>query len=283
MRHRISAIAIVLLLIASGLTVLASSGWTPQGNSESQPEVYRAHILTAPIISAYGYGEPSDPAGSTMHIWCTYSDAENDTPSYVRLVRSAIPTPVQTTTYAMIANDSSNNYVVGKKYHYDWTYFPFIGLGWIQIQVKSGADAQVIKNIVEYQAPLVTLTRAGVSPMSDQPGDYVFFVNYTNLFNYFPNYVRVNINGTDHEMTKNYSGSTAWAFGVSYHYNATGLTPGNYTYSFHTQPSTGYQGDITSGAYWFIIQEPGTTSISFGMMLLVAVLCAAIVIVWRVK
>ncbi len=66
MPRRAFSLAIVLLMVFSALVVLASSGWTPQGNSESQPEV-KAHILD--VGDAHTWTPTSGNLASTAANW----------------------------------------------------------------------------------------------------------------------------------------------------------------------------------------------------------------------
>jgi hypothetical protein len=183
----------------------------------------------------------------------------------------------------MLANDSEDTtYSDGKAYYYNWYYFQFTGTGFIAFMVKSGADAQVYKFVVEYQEPAPKVKHSGVTPMNNTEGNYTFFTNFTDQFNGIPRYVRVVIDGISHNMGKNNSSQVSWVTGVDYNYT-TNLAVGNHTYSFHCTSLYNKSGEQSTGVFWIIVESPSSPSISFAMMLLVAVLCAAVVIIWRVK
>jgi hypothetical protein len=276
------SVAIVLLVISSALAVLASSGWTPQGNPESQTPL-KARILTIPTITAYGISPANAGIGTIIHTWLTYTDADGDAPTYVRVTRATIFGFEQLQTpYDMTAN-GTGTYATGKQYYYDWLYFPFANTGNIKFEVKSGNNAEVTKTVIEFQEPAPTLTHSGVTPMNNSEGNYTFFTNFTDLFNGVPSYVRVIVDGTTYNMGKNNSTQVTWVTGVDYN-TTLSLSDGNHTYSFHAASFYNKSGDQSSGAYWFIISPAtGGPGVSFAMLLIIAVLIGAIVIIWRFK
>jgi hypothetical protein len=222
---------------------------------------------TAPTITAYGISPANAPAGTWIVCWLTYTDADNDAPTYVRITRIA-PITEQTGTQNMIANDTGDTtYSDGKQYYYNWYYFPFIGTGFIKFKVKSGADAEVTKTVVEFQQPLPTLTFSGVTPVDSIGRDYNFFTNYTNIWNQGPTAMDLllwpNGYGPDvYPMGKNTTGDVLWLYGVEYNVTIF-LSPGYYLYSFQCDPFQTFLPNITSGTYWLYIPLiPDTVTIT---------------------
>lgn len=211
---------------------------------------------TAPTITAYGISPANAGIGTLIRTWLTYTDADNDAPTYVRCTRT-LPTGFAQlqTPNTMVANNSGDTtYTDGKQYYYDWYYFPFVGTGLIKFMVKSGADAEVTKTVVEFQEPAPALTHSGVAPVSDSAGSYTFFTNYSSAFNTPPSYVRINVNGTDYAMAKNDSGDSSYVDGVNYSYSVT-LPVGNHTYSFHARTTYQFAPDQSSGIFWLMVKS----------------------------
>jgi hypothetical protein len=240
---------------------------------------------TAPTITVYGISPADAEIGTRIQTWLTYTDADDDAPTYVRCERSTLPNVagLQIPVNTMLANDSGDTtYTDGKQYYFNWYYFPFAGTGFIAFMVKSGADAQVNEFVVEYQEPAPKVKHSGVTPMNNTAGNYTFFTNFTDQMYGVPGYVRVVIDGVSHNMGKNNSTQTTWITGVDYNYTEY-LGIGNHTYSFHCTSQYNKSGEQSTGVFWLIIGIPtgGGTSISLPMLIIIAVLIGAIVVVWR--
>jgi hypothetical protein len=218
------------------------------------PSISNIASATAPTITAYGVTPANSAAGSKVTFFLTYTDADNDAPTYVRVVKMFTTSPV----YNLVANNSGDTtYTDGKQYYFDWYYFPFVGVSLMQLRVKSGADAEIPKVVPMYQLPPPTLTHQGVSPVSNETGSFSFFVNYTDVFNLAPSYVHLIVDGVNHDMAKNDTADSTYLDGCNYSF-ALNLTAGNHTYSFHTQESSLVTGDTTTGIYWFQIRADST-------------------------
>jgi hypothetical protein len=220
----------------------------------SLPIITRDASATAPTVTAYGATPANAAAATKITFFLTYTDADNDAPTYVRVVKMFTTSPV----YNLVANNSGDTtYTDGKQYYYDWYFFPYTGVQLMQLKVKSGADAEVIKNVAVWQSVSPTLTHQGVSPISNETGSFSFFVNYTSVFNYAPNYIRVNVDGSNHAMAKNNTTDVVYVDGVDYSFTLN-LTAGNHTYSFHTEDTAAVCGEITNGVSWFQIRADTT-------------------------
>lgn len=253
-----TALLFVGLLIVSGLPIFLD---------ETSTNVSAA----APTITNYGAAPTNGEAGCTEEFWLTYTDADNDPPTYVRVFLLGATSPVNN----MIGNGSDDtDYTDGKTYYYHWYYFPYLGTAVImKMTVKSGADPEVSKLVPITVRPRLRLTHLGVAPISDQPGNFTFFANYSSVFNYAPKYMQVRINGTDYDMTKNNSADSTYIDGVNYSYSRN-LTAGNTSFSFHANDITGFS-DITTGEYWVILETPGE-DVSFAAIAFIALIAAII-------
>lgn len=262
------SLVIVLLMVVSAFAMVISVA----------PKV----SATAPTITAYGISPVNAEIATWVQCWLTYTDADNDAPTYVRCERSTLPITagLQIPVNTMVANDSGDTtYSDGKQYYFNWYYFPFAGTGFIAFMVKSGADAQVNKFVVEYQEPAPKVKHSGVTPMENTERNYTFFTNFTDQMNGIPGYVRVVIDGISHNMGKNNSTQATYLTGVDYNYT-TNLTVGNHTYSFHCTSQYNKSGEQSTGVFWLIIPDPTSGTISFALMMLIAVLIAALVMVF---
>lgn len=241
MREKLVSISFVFLVIVSAIAIFV-------------PKTVSA---TAPTITVYGISPANAPVGTYIKCWLTYTDADNDAPTYVRCERSYLPNinGLQPPVNTMVANNTGDTtYTDGKQYYFNWYYFPFVGVGFVFFMVKSGADTQVNKFVPEYQEPTPVLKNSGMTPKNNTPGNYTFFTNYSDVFNGIPNYVQIVIDGTTHSMNKNNSSQTTWITGVDYSY-IENLDVGNHTYSFQALSTYGISGKQINGNYWIMIQN----------------------------
>jgi hypothetical protein len=183
-----------------------------------------------PVLSNYGALPQSADAGASYLFWCTYSDADNDSPTTMQISRQYLTSPV----YNMIANNTGDtNYVDGKQYYYVWYYLPFIGSNQMRFLYASNGSTVAFKPFFVTQMIPPVVTWIGMSPPPYLPGNYSFYATYQSVWFYQPLYMDIWVDGVVHNMTKNNSGDTDPTDGIAYFFNTT-LTTGLHNYSFHT-------------------------------------------------
>jgi hypothetical protein len=209
-----------------------------------------------PVLSNYGVLPVYGDVNPGFLFWVTYADADNDTPTYVRIVRYVGPAAYDYKD--MVANDSSTNYTTGKQYSYQWWFMPFVGTTMFRFTTVSNASTVVFKTITATQTIPATLSKHGIAPEPDLVGNYSFYITYQSRWNYPPTYVRLWLDGTLHSMIKNNSSDTDYWTGVAYHYS-TNLTTGLHNYSFHATESLGFCPDRTSDNFTARISSDNMT------------------------
>jgi hypothetical protein len=265
-RNKVLSHAILILLIVSAI---------PTGFQLASRNASAAN----PVLSNYGVVPLYGDSGASFLFWCTYTDADNDTPTYVRIVRYAS----YTTDYKdMIANDTGDTtYTDGKQYYYTWSYFPFIGTITMRFLTVSNSSPIVSKVQMTTQTVQAMMINNGVTPSDYTPGNHTFFTTYQSTWGYAPTYVKINLDGTLFDMIKNDSG-TNWPSGEEYYYTSN-LSAGMHYYSFHATESLGFCPDRTSGVFWIVIEDAASPEahISFGIIALIALIGACMIMVWR--
>ncbi len=122
------------------------------------------------------------------------------------------------------------------------------GIMKIRIQRSSGTGiySLSVNNAVN---PPPTLAQGSVSPSSGETTTtFTFSVNYTDGSNLAPAYVRVFIDGTSHEMTKQNPGDSTYTDGCIYAYS-TMLTSGTHSYYFEASNGLGASRLPSTGTY----------------------------------
>jgi hypothetical protein len=182
--------------------------------------VWVTRYHTDPTITAYGAIGVAINYGDTSTFWMTYSDYDNEAPSYVYVHWASTDT-------AMAANDSDTTYYDGKLYGLIKSDFP-AGNTTYYFKVKDANSGDVTTSPLSLSVNTKpTLTSDGVTPATGNPGDYTFFVTYTDADTNSPKYVRANIGGMDYDMTYNGTGG-------GYHYTKT-MSGGTTAYFFKTE------------------------------------------------
>ena len=182
--------------------------------------VWVTRYHTAPTITLYGAGPTEINLGTSVTFWCTYSDYDNEAPTYVYA-------HIGSTDYSMSANDSDTVYYDGKLYGLAKADIPAGNITYY-FKVKDANSIDVTTSPVALSVNTKpTLTLDGVTPTGGNPGTYTFFVTYTDADSNSPSYVKATIGGVDYTMTYNGSGG-------GYHYDKA-MTGGTTAYSFKTE------------------------------------------------
>lgn len=236
-----------------------------------------------PTITNSGCSPTWTPAGVPILFWCTYTDADNDSPTYVRV---GLITLTSGTLFLknMVANNTDDtNYVDGKQYNYLWYYFATLGAVTYTVRVASNGSSEITDNIYLTTLERCVITKQGVTPISHNETDYTFFCNYTSVWGYNPQYMNLTLNGIEYIMNKNNSLDINYINGVNYSFEIN-LTSGIYVYSFHTKengvPVT--FPEIINGQYWFEVRKEtdwnliGIVGVTIGMIITIGLLA-----VWK--
>ncbi|SES78832.1 S-layer family duplication domain-containing protein [Methanococcoides vulcani] len=162
----------------------------------------------------------------------TYSDAENETPTYVRVV-------IEGTPYDMDPLDPlNNNYVGGVEYFYNDTFpednynYNFVTRNANSSEISSGSFS-FSSSASDHEPTLTDIEVNGIPDVSI--GSTFFFnVTYTDQENQEPDYIYVNIDGINETMLKVDDSDNTYTNGVDYSYNTTFSEAKEYTYQFFT-------------------------------------------------
>jgi hypothetical protein len=175
---------------------------------------------TNPTVTLYGATPTEINAGTNVAFWCTYTDYDNEAPSYVYA-------HIGSTDYSMTENGSDTVYYDGKLYGLTKSDIPAGNITYY-FKVKDANSIDVTTSPVAISVNTKpTLTLDGVTPSGGNPGTYTFFVTYTDTDSNSPQYVKATIGGVDYTMTYNGSGG-------GYHYDKA-MTGGTTAYSFKTE------------------------------------------------
>ncbi len=203
--------------------------YTSDGYVTASTSTYTGPTVTnnAPTLTS-GYVSPASGSTSTYFTYTvTYTDADNNAPSYVRVYVDG--------SYSTMSKQNSGDvtYTDGCVYVYSRTiasgshnYYFYASDGYATFQTSTYSGPTVQAN----RAP--TLASESVSPSTGGASTYfTFSVTYSDADNNAPSYVRVYIDSTYHDMTKQNSGDNTYTDGVVYEYRAT-ATVGSHSYSF---------------------------------------------------
>lgn len=211
-----------------------SSGNVPMDN-----DYHSYKILTNAALS-----EMTGNVSTNFNFTITYTDLGNNPPSFVKVLIDGVSNSMQ------IVNSSDYNYTDGVDFIYSTSLTE--GLHEYHFEASNGSDSERIPRIWENSGPTVlnsppSLSNGGVSPLigNESTTFFTFSVNYFDIDNDEPNFVRVFINSTSFNMTKQGSDDD-YTDGCTYIYS-TNLTAGNYTYYFTAH----------DGIYPVIDPEPG--------------------------
>jgi len=183
--------------------------------------VWVTRYHTAPTITLYGATPTEVNLGMSITFWCTYSDYDNEDPTYVYAHIGA-------SDYSMTGNNSGDTlYYDGKLYGLVKSDIPAGNITYY-FKVKDANSIDVTTSPVALSVNTKpTLTLDGVTPSGGNPGTYTFFVTYTDADSNSPQYVKATIGGSDYTMTYNGSGG-------GYHYDKA-MSGGTTAYSFKTE------------------------------------------------
>jgi hypothetical protein len=272
--RKVLSLGLIFVLIFSGLVIFGSH------NVSAANPTLTAYRCTP---TTFDMGQQPD---FYMYVWCTYTDADNDSPTTLNVNRYITPTYL--IVKAMTANDSGDtNYADGKLYYCTLAYYewPFLGAQQLRITYASNGSATYNKLVAFVtQIPIgVFFQNYGLSPANQTtPDNYTFFTEYRSSWGYVPEYVKLCLDDVLYTMTKNDSGDSYPNDGINYTLSLN-LTAGFHKYSFNTSlaafPSDRYIGD-----FYILISEEKAFRVSFGVIAMIALLGASMVmVVWGFK
>jgi len=196
-------------------------------------------IHSDPTITLYRTSIVEINIGENAVFWLTYTDIDNEIPSYVY-------THISSTDYSMTGNNSGDTtYYDGKLYALtksdlnagNTTYY---------FKIKDANSGDITTSPVALSVNTKpTLTLDGVTPSTGIPQSFTFFVTYSDIEANNPKYVKVTIDGTDYIM--DYNGS-----GGGYHYHKS-MIVGDFEYSFKTED---YRSEIVQTTHKHLIVYP---------------------------
>lgn len=211
-----------------------SSGNVPMDN-----DYHSFKILTNAAVSAM-----SGNITTNFNFTITYTDYGDISPSFVRVVIDGVLNSMQ------IKNTSDYDYTDGVDFIYSITLS--YGSHEFHFEASNGSDSERIPRIWENLGPTVSntpplLSNGNVTPLvgNESTTYFTFTVNYLDIDNDQPTYIRVYINSTPFNMIKQ-GIDNDYTDGCTYTYT-TNLTVGNYTYYFTAH----------DGTYLVINPEPG--------------------------
>ncbi|MBN2153894.1 MAG: hypothetical protein JW839_20725, partial [Candidatus Lokiarchaeota archaeon] len=208
--------------------------FTSDGSASFSTPTYSGPTVanTAPSLTA-GSVTPTSGNLSTVFTYAvTYSDPDNNAPSYVRVV-------IDSYSYTMSKqNQTDTTYADGCTYVYNRTLAA--GSHNYRFQASDGYSS---RSTTTTSGPLVTsvpptLTSGSVAPAAGScTTPFVFTVNYTDADNTVPSYMRVHIDGSIYAMSKQNATDSDYTDGCIYTYSKI-LSVGSHSFYFST--SDGY-------------------------------------------
>ncbi|KGK99250.1 S-layer protein [Methanococcoides methylutens] len=191
--------------------------WTVDPTSNANP------VLSDEDLLPSDSGTPS----TEFSFRITYSDAEDEAPTYVRVV-------IEGTPHDMDPLDSSTDYVGGVVYYYNDT-FPEDNYDY-SFATRNPNSSEITYGSFSFSTLSTdhepTLEDESVSGVPDESEGSTFFFNvtYVDSDNDPADYVKVYIEGTDHDMTKMDDNDPE--DGILYSYNTSSLDLGDHEYYF---------------------------------------------------
>ncbi len=186
-----------------------------------------------PVLSSGSVSPTSGTTDTTFTYEVTYTDADGDAPSYVRVYIDGVG-------YPMIK--VSGTYSGGAVYRYTTT----LGAGphTYYFAASDGTDSARLPSSGSYSGPTVgtantppTLSYGGVSPSSGAIGTtFTYEVTYTDADGDAPSYVNVYIDGVPYSMSR---ASGTYTEGALYRYATSSLGAGSHTYYFEASDNRG--------------------------------------------
>ncbi len=202
----------------------------------SGPIVYSNN--NAPTLTGFSLS-PSSGYTETMFTYTiTYTDVDNNPPTYMYVYINGSGFSMSKQTPGDIT------YSDGCVYTYSTTLTPI----WYTYSF-SCSDGSDFASTSTYAGPTVanampTLTSGAITPSSgNQTTTFMYSVTYADADNNAPSYVRVYIDGTYYNMSKQNSGDTTYTDGCVYTYSRM-LSPNSHEYYY--QASDGYETATTS-------------------------------------
>jgi len=182
----------------------------------------------APTLTSASLSPTSGGITTTFVYIITYTDADNDAPSYVRVY-------IDGSFYTMSKQNSGDNtYTDGCVYIYSRT----LSSGTHNYYFSTN-DGFATTTTSTYGGPTVTnnapvLSSGSVTPSSGTTNTaFTYAVTYTDADNNAPSYVRVYIDGSFYTMSKQYSGDNTYTDGCVY-ISTQYLPLGTHNYYFST-------------------------------------------------
>jgi len=180
----------------------------------------------SPQLKFPGVNPPTGNQFTTFNFTVQYSDADNNTPAYVRVT-------INGTAYSMVkANPGNNNYLVGCLFKY-MTTLP-IGLSIYSYSCSDGkflnSTSVLSVTVTEQNNFPPNILNAKVTPtIGTNTTSFNFTATYQDADNNQPRAMNITINGTTYNMVKVIPSATNAIAGIQYTYVTT-LTWGYYIF-----------------------------------------------------
>ncbi len=199
-----------------------------------------------PILTNAGLSPLTGNITSDFNFTITYTDLGNIAPTFIRVVIDGASNPMS------IRNSSDFDFTDGVEFIYSTSLS--YGSHEYHFEASNGSDVERVLRIGESSGPTIlnappSLSNGTVSPSAGNESTtwFTFTVEYLDIDNDQPTYVRVYINSTPYDMGQLVL-DTNYTDGCVYNYT-TNLTAGNYTYYFTTYDGTYPAIDPDPGVY----------------------------------
>ncbi len=193
-----------------------------------------------PTLTSSSVSPSSGNTYTAFDYTVTYTDADNNAPSYVRVYIDGVYFSMSK------VNSADVTYTDGCVYTYKTLLQPVA-----HTMYFSTSDGYVTNSTSSINSPVVTnntptLTANSVTPTTGNSyTTFVFRITYTDADGTAPVYIYVVFNGNQYSMTKQNNNDLVYTDGCVYYYSLSSLSTGTYTYMFLA--SDGYQHVSTAG------------------------------------
>lgn len=195
------------------------------------PSLGTPRYLPVSFTSEYDPYDYQEPATSFL-FWITYTHSGNVSAEYVRICKYITGTGSVEPVFDMVENDTGDTNVAdGKQYHFIWETFEYIDSDRLRIYSKTPYSSEVQRLFYIYIHPPTRIDRTGITPQATTAGDYTFYCRYVSKWNLSPEYVYLELDGTDYSMAKNDTDDLNFEDGCDY-FITKALANGTHNYSF---------------------------------------------------
>ncbi|MDW7730992.1 MAG: S-layer protein domain-containing protein [Methanolobus sp.] len=215
-----------------------SNGTAGPSGSGSFSITNSAPVLSSPNVSPAS-GSPADNYVFTV----TYTDDDNDSPSYVNVT-------IDGTAYSMSSTDAGDtNTADGKGYTHTGSGFS-TGTHSYSFSTSDGTDAVGPEGAGTFDVSSDSSLTGSISSSSGTPSTtFNFNATFTNGNDAIPDYVRVTIDGTDYDMIEVDPADVTTSDGKEYGYSNSGFSVDSHSYSFTAGVGSDVIGPVGSGTF----------------------------------